>query len=213
MTRLNLSDNSIGGHDDEPGVHALADMLKNNIGVDQAKGLVTILKEHPTLKSLCGNRGDETKLDMSGKEIGAEGAIMLAPEIIDNGALTMVNTTGNKIVFNDELFASYVHKWAANPQLTVLCKEGNKWGEEEPSFYSKVFDEDMLSLQNFKALNFKGFGLGGAVASNNSNAPNSLNSPTQRLYSMGCNQRHDCASQPQSSYSGAQQVPRSRTPA
>jgi hypothetical protein len=126
ITRLNLSDNGKGGHNDEPGVHALADMLKSNttlkefnissnsldkecaqilapaikdngailsvnllknsIGVDQAKDLVIILKEHPTLKSLCGNKGNETELDMSGKMGGAEDAIMLAAEVVDNGA-------------------------------------------------------------------------------------------------------------------------------
>jgi hypothetical protein len=42
-------------------------LLKNSIGVDQAKDLVIILKEHPTLKSLCGSNGNETELDMSGK--------------------------------------------------------------------------------------------------------------------------------------------------
>jgi hypothetical protein len=74
-----------------------ANLLENLIGIDQAKALATILKEHPTLKSLCGNRGDETKLDMSGKEIGVEGAIMLAPEISDNGAMTSLNLASNNI--------------------------------------------------------------------------------------------------------------------
>jgi hypothetical protein len=66
-------------------------LLKNDIGVEQAAALVIILKEHPTLKSLCGNKGDETELDMSGKMKGAEDAIMLVPEIVDNGALTSLN--------------------------------------------------------------------------------------------------------------------------
>jgi hypothetical protein len=137
MTELNLSDNGIGGHDDEPGVHALADMLKsnttlkefnissnsldeecaqilapaikdngvisslnlllNNIGIDQAKGLVSILKEHPTLKTLCGNKGNATKLNMSSKMRGAGDAIMLVPDIIDNGAMSEL-TFGDKEV-------------------------------------------------------------------------------------------------------------------
>jgi hypothetical protein len=62
-------------------------LLKNDIGIGQANVLASILKEHPTLKSLCGNTGDETELDMSGKEMSVDGAIMLAPEIINNGAL------------------------------------------------------------------------------------------------------------------------------
>ena len=67
------------------------------MGTDQAKALVSILKEHPTLKSLCGNRGDETELNMNGKMKGAADAIMLVPEIIDNGALTSLNLASNRL--------------------------------------------------------------------------------------------------------------------
>jgi hypothetical protein len=67
------------------------------MGTDQAKALVSILKEHPTLKSLCGNRGDETELNMNGKMKGAADAIMLVPEITDNGAMTSLNLALNKL--------------------------------------------------------------------------------------------------------------------
>ena len=70
-------------------------LLKNNIGVEQARVLVIILKEHSTLKSLCGNKGNETELDMSGKRWGAEDAIMLAAEIIDNGAISKFTFSGD----------------------------------------------------------------------------------------------------------------------
>ena len=72
-----------------------ANLLNNKIGVEQAQNLATILKEHASLKSLCGNKGDETELDMSGKEMGADGAIMLAPEIVANGAMTSLNVSSN----------------------------------------------------------------------------------------------------------------------
>jgi Ran GTPase-activating protein (RanGAP) involved in mRNA processing and transport len=74
-----------------------ANLLSNNISVEQAEVLASILKEHSTLKSLCGNKGDETELDMSGELGGAAGAIMLAPEIIDNGAMTSLNLASNEI--------------------------------------------------------------------------------------------------------------------
>jgi hypothetical protein len=70
-------------------------LLKNDIPMEQAKALARILKEHPTLKSLCGNSGKETELHMSGAEIGAEGAVMLAPEIAGNRALTSLNLSSN----------------------------------------------------------------------------------------------------------------------
>ena len=74
-----------------------ANLLNNKIGVEQAQNLATILKDHATLKSLCGNKGDETVLDMSGKKMGAGGAIMLAPEIVANGALTSLNVSDNSL--------------------------------------------------------------------------------------------------------------------
>jgi Ran GTPase-activating protein (RanGAP) involved in mRNA processing and transport len=70
-------------------------LLKNNIPMEQAKALASILKDHPTLKSLCGNSGEETVLDMSGQSIGSEGAIMLAPEIADNEAMTKLDMSNN----------------------------------------------------------------------------------------------------------------------
>ena len=70
-------------------------MLQNDIGVERAMALANILKEHPTLKSLCGNKGNEVELDMSNKSLGVVGAIMLAPEIIDNGTLSSF-TFGDK---------------------------------------------------------------------------------------------------------------------
>jgi hypothetical protein len=77
------------------GALSCTNLLKNGIDADQANALVSILKEHPTLKSLCGNKGDETELDMSGKMDGAGDAIMLVPELIDNGAMTSLNLADN----------------------------------------------------------------------------------------------------------------------
>jgi hypothetical protein len=66
-------------------------LLKNDFGTNQTEDLLLVLKRHPTLKSLCGNKGDETELDMSGKMWGADDAAMLAAEIVwKNRALTTV---------------------------------------------------------------------------------------------------------------------------
>jgi hypothetical protein len=75
------------------GAIASVNLLKNRISVDQAKDLVNILKEHPTLKSICGLNGNETELNMRGKMNGAGDAIMLAAEIVGNVALS-------KLIFN-----------------------------------------------------------------------------------------------------------------
>jgi hypothetical protein len=79
------------------GAISSVNLLENGIRIDQARALVIILKEHPTLKSLCGNTGDETELDMSGKMSGAEDAIMLAAEIVDNGAMTSLKLPSNHL--------------------------------------------------------------------------------------------------------------------
>jgi hypothetical protein len=71
MMRLNLSDNCIGGHDDEPGVHALADMLKSNTTL--------------------------TEFNISSNSLDKECAQMLAPAIKDNGALTSLNLADNSL--------------------------------------------------------------------------------------------------------------------
>jgi hypothetical protein len=109
ITELNFSGNNLG-YDAKCravayGIIAIADvipdmraissvnLLMNNIGVDQAKTLVSILKEHSTLKSLCGNTGNKTELDMSSKMYSAGDSIMLVPEIIDNGALQCTDGT------------------------------------------------------------------------------------------------------------------------
>jgi hypothetical protein len=70
-------------------------LLENNIRINQAEALVSMLKDHPTLQSLCGNRGDEIALDMSGKKMGASSAVMLAAEIVGNGALTSLDISEN----------------------------------------------------------------------------------------------------------------------
>jgi hypothetical protein len=110
ITELNIADNNLANSGyDMSGVIALADaipdmgalssvnLLQNLIGIDQAKALASILKEHPTLKSLCGNSGDETELDMSGKGMDAGAAIMLVPEIVDNEALSKLNLAKNSL--------------------------------------------------------------------------------------------------------------------
>lgn len=76
-------------------------LLNNNICAEQAQHLVTIMKEHPTLKSLCGNNGDETELDMGGHDMDTDGAIMIAPEIVANWALASLDLADNGLDAED----------------------------------------------------------------------------------------------------------------
>jgi hypothetical protein len=137
MTELDISSNYQGGIS---GVDALANvipdmgailsvnLLKNEIKVKQARTLVAILKEHPTLKSLCGNNGDETELDMSGKMNGAEDVIMLVAEIIDNGALLVLSLQSNNLWADcGEALAEGLK---GNRVITELNIGGNNLGRE-----------------------------------------------------------------------------------
>jgi hypothetical protein len=72
----------------------LANLLGNDIGIEQAQALARIFKEHPTLKSLCGNRGNETELDMRGKVTGPGDAIMLAAEVVNSKWLKTFTFSG-----------------------------------------------------------------------------------------------------------------------
>jgi hypothetical protein len=105
LTELDVSGKNFGmeealvvaGYLDGNGAISSVNLLQNKIGSDQAEALASILKEHPTLKSLCGNRGNEAKLDMSGKKMDASDAIMLAAEIVGNGAMTSLNLASNEL--------------------------------------------------------------------------------------------------------------------
>jgi hypothetical protein len=105
-------------------------VLLYNISTEQAQVLANILKEHSSLKSFCGNKGNETELDMSGtsdKQLGDEGAIMLVPEIIDNGALSNF-TFGDKqavtmtTVMTDANFSGKLESYEAQIVAAFLPK-------------------------------------------------------------------------------------------
>jgi Ran GTPase-activating protein (RanGAP) involved in mRNA processing and transport len=98
-------------------------ILFNFIGTEQAQNLASVLKEHPTLKSLCGNTGNETKLDMSGnryKEMDAADATMLTPEIIENSAILSLHVGQNSIP-NKEM-RRIMAIAASKERMEILCE-------------------------------------------------------------------------------------------
>jgi hypothetical protein len=118
-TKLDFSGQGLGAGDavfianeiKDNGALLSANLLYNSIGTEQAHTLGSILKVHPTLKSLCGNKGDETELDMSNKMMsGAQDAIMLVAEIADNGAMTSLNLAGQGLHSNGATIIAEVIK-------------------------------------------------------------------------------------------------------
>jgi hypothetical protein len=134
-------------------------LLKNSISVDQAKDLVIILKDHPTLKSLCGNKGNETELDMSGKMDGAEDAIMLAAEVVDNRAMTSLNISDNNIgqsVQDPELMKEHgvTYQKATSGEMLYWDKDIKSLGEKYPAHCCRPLGVIALAdaIKNMRAI-------------------------------------------------------------
>jgi hypothetical protein len=111
------------------GAISSVNLLYNNIPMEQAKALASILEEHPTLKSLCGNSGEETELDMSGKGIGADGATMLAPEIAGNRVISTLNLMNNRLTRG--VLKAYPGQYVAGNEGYRVQAE---WGTKDSDF-------------------------------------------------------------------------------
>jgi hypothetical protein len=105
-----------------------ANLLKNGIDANQANALVSILKGHPALKSLCGSKGDEAALAMSGKMYGVGSA-----EIIGNGALSLLNLALNNLrAEGTELLAAALKGNQIITELNISSNAmalGSAWGD------------------------------------------------------------------------------------
>jgi hypothetical protein len=103
-----------------------ANLLGNHIGIDQAKALATILKEHSTLKSLCGIADDATEADLSCLGMDADDAIVLASELPDKGALSSLSLKNNRLA-TKEAGRALATALAANSVLKELDLSSNAW--------------------------------------------------------------------------------------
>ena len=72
-------------------------LLGNEIPPEQAQELIDVMEAKENLVTLCGLKGTETELDLSGKGLRAGCAVLLAHEMKDMGALASLNISGNRI--------------------------------------------------------------------------------------------------------------------
>jgi hypothetical protein len=79
------------------GALSSANLLKNNILVEQAQELVKIMHTRENLTTLCGLTGEETELDFRRQGLGAGDAVLIANDIKDNGALTKLDISNSSI--------------------------------------------------------------------------------------------------------------------
>ena len=102
--------------------------MENGIGYEQAQALVAVLREHATLRSLCGNKGDETHLDTS-RSVGQNDGVMLAPEMVANEALTTF-TFGDPVAVADRI----VGRSKMNSRMTEADLSNQSLGPSEAIF-------------------------------------------------------------------------------
>jgi hypothetical protein len=81
----------------EKGALSVANVMGNNIGKEMLSVLQDIMRSTPNLVSLCGIADDATEADLSGLNMDADDAIILASELPDKGAMTSLNLSGNRI--------------------------------------------------------------------------------------------------------------------
>jgi Ran GTPase-activating protein (RanGAP) involved in mRNA processing and transport len=114
ITHLNISNNDLGCNpsygSDTSGITAIADAIPdmramtsldvgmNNIPEKEMEEIMTIAASMESMKVLCEvpiKDKSLTKLDVSGKNLGTEGALVVAEYLRDNGALSMLSLKGN----------------------------------------------------------------------------------------------------------------------
>jgi hypothetical protein len=76
------------------GALSVANVMGNKIGKEQFAKLQEIMRAKPSLVSLCGIADGATEADISGLKMGADGAAILASELLDKGALPSLNLAG-----------------------------------------------------------------------------------------------------------------------
>jgi Ran GTPase-activating protein (RanGAP) involved in mRNA processing and transport len=142
MTELNVSGNAAtwdgNKHGEMSGVIALADaipdmraissvnVLGNSIGVEQAQELIKILQARDKLTTVCGFSGDETELDLSNHNLSAGCAVLIANEISDMGALSVLSLKSNRLA-TKEGGEALAQALANNYTLKELDVSSNNW--------------------------------------------------------------------------------------
>jgi hypothetical protein len=72
-------------------------LLKNTIPVEQAQELVKIMQSKEKLITLCGLSGNEVALDFSKQRLGPGDAVLIANDISDMGALSILDASANSM--------------------------------------------------------------------------------------------------------------------
>jgi hypothetical protein len=130
MTEADLSNKGLGAdgaiiiaawisHKDN-GALSLANVMGNCIGKEMLSKLQDIMRSKPNLVSLCGIADDATEADLSGLNMDADDAIILASELPDKRAMTSLNLADNGIGgYYTDKGSRYLEKFHPTPEGVV----------------------------------------------------------------------------------------------
>jgi hypothetical protein len=76
---------------------SVTNVMGNKIGKEQLAKLQEIMRSKPNLLSLCGIADDATEADLSGLNMDADDAVVLASELPDKGAMTSLDLASNNL--------------------------------------------------------------------------------------------------------------------
>jgi hypothetical protein len=105
VTELDVSGNDLGmdgalvvaEYLDGNGALSLANVMGNHIGKEMLSNLQEIMRSKPNLVSLCGIADDGTEADLFGLNMDADDAIILASELPDKRALSVLSLASNNL--------------------------------------------------------------------------------------------------------------------
>jgi hypothetical protein len=98
-------------------------LLKNRIPVGQAQEHVKIMQAKEKLITLCGLSKEETELDFGGQNLRAGDAVLIANDIGDMRALSVLSLANNKLTEG----ALRPNKWAGEYNAENWGKENWHW--------------------------------------------------------------------------------------
>jgi Leucine-rich repeat (LRR) protein len=114
----------------DKGAISSINLLKNNIPVKQAQELVKLMQTKENLTTLCGLSREETELDFSDQYLGAGDVVLIANDIIDMRALSVLSLKANRLL-TAEAGKILSDMLAANSVLTELDVSNNNWDDGE----------------------------------------------------------------------------------
>ena len=114
-------------------------VMGDKIGTKQLSKLQEMMQAHPMLVSLCGIAADATEANLSGLEMNADDAVILAAELPAKGALTSLDISNNMMA-TKEAGKALAEALASNSVLRELNLSGNAGfnGLDGPGFAQEL---------------------------------------------------------------------------